>query len=148
MGPKIFVGPKKVLGPKNVVSEKNFGTKKVLGLKTIFGLKKQFWWKKKLGRKKKLNLASRALFRGKSQLFIAFLSSLEQVLPDQKRAKNLNNSGKTIISPIWPRTLIPPAPRDRKREHCTPVFLIYWILSLEILSFYIHTRICTRHKSL
>ena len=41
---------------------------------------------------------------------------------EKKRAKNPNNRGKT---------------RDRKHEHCTPVFLIYWILSLEILSFYI-----------
>ena len=46
----------------------------------------------------KLTLASRALSRGKSELFIAFLSSLELELPDtiKKRAKNHKNRGKTL----------------------------------------------------
>ena len=45
----------------------------------------------------KLTLASRALSRGKSELFIAFLSSLELALPDTiKRAKNHKNRGKTL----------------------------------------------------
>ena len=46
----------------------------------------------------KLTLASRALSRGKSELFIAFLSSLELVQPDtiKKRAKNPKNRGKTL----------------------------------------------------
>ena len=46
----------------------------------------------------KLNLASRALSKGKSELFIAFLSSLELVQPDtiKKRAKTPKNRGKTL----------------------------------------------------
>ena len=94
--------------------------KKILGPKKFWVWKRFLVWKTSVGEKKvwvgrkKINLAARARSKGKSPLFIAFLSSLELVLPEsiKKWVKNPKNRGKPwMISPIWAWTLIP-APKQ------------------------------------